>query len=63
MVKSQADNVCSLSQDQYRGQHRTYYVKRVYRHEHTQQDMLTPAHAGGFQTVSSFRYFNCKKNR
>ena len=53
-----------MLQDHYRGQHRTYYVKKVYRHEHADTYMLIPsAQAGGFRAVSSFRYFNCKKNR
>ena len=51
-------------QDHYRGQHTTRYVKKVYREEHTMDDMVIPdIDAGGFRRVSNYRFFNCKKNR
>ena len=56
--------LCFIPQDQYRGLHKTYYVKKVYRHDHDSPDMVIPdSQIGGFKFVSSFRYFNCKKNR
>jgi len=50
--------------DHYKDIHTTYHVKDVYRFNNKQEDMLIPTNGkSGYQLVSNFRYFNCKKNR
>merc|ERR1719282_363685 len=50
--------------DHYRGQHTTYYVEKVHRTDHPEEDLIIPDDDyGGFKETLSFRYFICKKNR
>ena len=39
-------------------------MKKVYKEVHNTDDMVIPdVDTGGFRRVSTYRYFNCKKNR